>query len=161
LKLLLSAAGVKLETNVMRAADTIRVRFGDQDHAVRVVGSVGGLLVVEVEGRRLYITGTSIGQKRLLWVNGRTIRYERSATAVPRDSQDHGLVSAIPAVVLEVLVEPGDTVAAGSKLLLLESMKMVMPIVASGAGIVRAILCAPGDAVEPGVPLLEIDGLED
>ncbi|MCE7937973.1 MAG: acetyl-CoA carboxylase biotin carboxyl carrier protein subunit [Chloroflexi bacterium CFX6] len=63
----------------------------------------------------------------------------------------------MPAVVVEVLVAPGDAVADGQKLVLLESMKMVLPIVAPHAGVVTAVRCAPGDAVQPGVPLVELD----
>ena len=45
----------------------------------------------------------------------------------------------------------------GDKLILLESMKMVIPIQAPHAGRVGRILCAPGDSVPAGVPLLEIE----
>lgn len=51
----------------------------------------------------------------------------------------------------------GDTVEAGDKLILLESMKMVIPIHAPHDGRVAKILCAPGDSVAAGVPLLEIE----
>jgi len=48
-------------------------------------------------------------------------------------------------------------VAAGDKLILLESMKMVIPIVSPRDGIVARVLCAPGESVPAGVPLVELD----
>jgi len=48
-------------------------------------------------------------------------------------------------------------VAAGDKLILLESMKMVIPIQAPRDGRVARVLCAPGDSVPAGVPLVELE----
>jgi urea carboxylase len=54
------------------------------------------------------------------------------------------------------LVAVGDQVRAGDKLVLLESMKMILPIQAPYDGAVTAINCAPGEAVQPGVPLITL-----
>lgn len=51
-------------------------------------------------------------------------------------------------VVWKVLKEPGDTVEAGESLLLLELMKMEIPVVAPRAGRIERILVGEGDAVE-------------
>ena len=51
----------------------------------------------------------------------------------------------------------GDAVAAGDKLILLESMKMVIPIVAPRAGRVARVLCAVGESVPAGLPLVEME----
>ncbi len=53
--------------------------------------------------------------------------------------------------VLEVLVAPGDTISPGDELLILESMKMEIPVEAEDAGTVAAI------AVEAGQPVQEND----
>jgi urea carboxylase len=45
----------------------------------------------------------------------------------------------------------------GQKLILLESMKMILPIVAPCDGRIVAIHCQPGRAVQTGVQLVEID----
>ena len=55
------------------------------------------------------------------------------------------------------LVKTGQEVKIGDKLILLESMKMILPIQAPHAGIVTGINCVPGQAVQPGVPLVEIE----
>jgi acetyl-CoA carboxylase carboxyltransferase component len=59
--------------------------------------------------------------------------------------------------VLRVDVAPGDRVAAGAVLLLLESMKMEHAVAAAAPGTVAAITVAVGDAVQSGDVLLRID----
>jgi urea carboxylase len=63
----------------------------------------------------------------------------------------------LPANVWQVLVQPGDTVSAGDKLVVLEAMKMEIPITAPVAGIVGSVLCAPGKLVTPGQALCLIE----
>ena len=52
--------------------------------------------------------------------------------------------------VWQVLVEPGARVVAGDRLLILESMKMEIPVVALASGVVRRILVRPGTMVAAG-----------
>lgn len=52
--------------------------------------------------------------------------------------------------VWEVVVEVGAAVAPGDTLMIIESMKMEIPVEAPGAGTVREIRFAKGDAVEEG-----------
>jgi|GEM_PF-130938 len=110
-------------------------------------------------GRRIPLAGAAQGTDRQLWTAGRTLRYGRVvAGGAARHAADAaGLAAVIPSVVLDVLVAPGDTVADGQKLILLESMKMVVAIQAPFAGVVTAVHCAKGEAVQPGVPLLALD----
>jgi biotin carboxyl carrier protein len=49
--------------------------------------------------------------------------------------------------VIEVKVKVGDTVSEDDELLILEAMKMEMPIVASAAGKVTEVKCSKGDSV--------------
>lgn len=59
--------------------------------------------------------------------------------------------------VMEVLVSPGDPVAAGQELLLIESMKMEIPLESPAAGIISEILVAPRQKLTEGMVLLRID----
>ena len=59
--------------------------------------------------------------------------------------------------VWQVLVQPGARVEAGEKLIVLEAMKMEIPITAQEAGTVSEILCAPGRQVSPGQALCLIE----
>ena len=49
--------------------------------------------------------------------------------------------------VIEVKVNVGDTVSEDDELLILEAMKMEMPIVAPAAGKVTEVKCSKGDSV--------------
>ena len=49
--------------------------------------------------------------------------------------------------IIDVKVEVGDTVNEDDELLILEAMKMEMPIVAPTSGKVKEIRCKKGDAV--------------
>lgn len=104
------------------------------------------------------LVGHKDGTKRMLWVNGRTHHYER---VLPRGggsaSHDASLAATIPAVVADILVKDGDQVQEGDKLILLESMKMIIPIQAPHSGTVTAIHCTKGESVQAGIPLIELD----
>ena len=104
------------------------------------------------------LVGHKDGTKRMLWLNGRTHQYER---VLPRGagtaSLDVSLSATIPAVVADILVSVGDQVQDGDKLILLESMKMVIPIQAPYSGTVTAINCKKGESVQTGTPLIELD----
>ena len=62
----------------------------------------------------------------------------------------------ITGTVWKIQVAVGDTVAEGDTVVILESMKMEMPVETSHAGKVAAVLVKEGDAVEEGAPLVEI-----
>ena len=63
--------------------------------------------------------------------------------------------------VWKVLVEPGAQVAAGDTLVILESMKMEIPVLAEVAGVVSDILVSVGDVVNDGDPLVSISPPRD
>jgi len=62
----------------------------------------------------------------------------------------------MPATVLEVSVSVGDTVAYEDELILIESMKMQVPVTAPVAGVVEEILVQPGDVIEGDVLVARI-----
>jgi 3-methylcrotonyl-CoA carboxylase alpha subunit len=66
------------------------------------------------------------------------------------------IASPIPGRVARVLVAPGDSVAAGQVLLVVEAMKMELPIAAAAAATVLTIRCAEGEMVAEGVELVEL-----
>jgi biotin carboxyl carrier protein len=58
--------------------------------------------------------------------------------------------------VWKIVVEVGDHVAVGDPLVVLESMKMEIPVVAVTAGIVHEILCSEGRSIAAGDPVCVI-----
>jgi acetyl/propionyl-CoA carboxylase alpha subunit len=65
----------------------------------------------------------------------------------------------LPGAVTKVLVAPGDPVAEGDGLVVLEAMKMEHTLRAGGAGTVSQIHCAPGLQVDVGDLLVSVDPL--
>ncbi len=95
-------------------------------------------------------------------VQGLSYRIEVDGVSHQIDRDDGGIVHApAPAVVVSIAVKPGDAVAAGDRLAVLEAMKMEMPVVAPFAGRVRQVMTIPNVQVETGAPLLQIDPVAD
>jgi biotin carboxyl carrier protein len=63
----------------------------------------------------------------------------------------------ITGVVFQVSTKPGDAVAAGDPVIVLESMKMEIPVEAPRAGKVREIKVAEGQTVQEGDTVAVID----
>lgn len=66
------------------------------------------------------------------------------------------LVAEMVANVLRVEVAEGATVAAGDTVVLLESMKMEIPVIAETGGVVSAVKVEAGDVVQEGDVLVQI-----
>jgi acetyl/propionyl-CoA carboxylase alpha subunit/acetyl-CoA carboxylase carboxyltransferase component len=106
-----------------------------------------------VFGRRFRIVSVVHGLSYLIEVDGVSHRIDRD---------DGGVVHApAPAVVVSIAVKPGDTVAVGDRLAVLEAMKMEMQVVAPFAGKVRQVMTIPNVQVDTGAPLLQIDPAAD
>ena len=124
------------------------VTIGDEVHRV---------VVRERAGRGAY----------QLWIDGfvydvealdertRTIRDLTAAAKGP--SGPAPLVAPMPGLIVRVRVKPGDAVAAGEGLVVMEAMKMENELRSAGAGTVRAVRVSPGDKVERGAILIELD----
>ena len=65
--------------------------------------------------------------------------------------------SPMAGTVLEVLVSVGDTVSAGDELIILESMKMEIPVEAPAGGKIASIAVEVGTPVDEGALLLSIE----
>lgn len=67
------------------------------------------------------------------------------------------IYSEVSGSVWKVEVVTGQTVAAGDVLMIVESMKMEIPVESPSAGTVRELLVAEGEAVQDGQWLLSLD----
>jgi pyruvate carboxylase subunit B len=75
----------------------------------------------------------------------------------PRATLPGHVTTSMPGTIIEVLVSSGDTVTAGTPLLITEARKMETEIQAPVAGTITAIHVAKGDSVNPDETLIEID----
>jgi acetyl-CoA carboxylase biotin carboxyl carrier protein len=69
----------------------------------------------------------------------------------------HTIVAELVANVGQVLVAVGDTVGPTDTLVILESMKMEIPVLAEVGGVVREVSVATGDAISEGDVIAVID----
>ena len=63
----------------------------------------------------------------------------------------------IPGNIWKIVVSPGDRVKDGDPLVILESMKMEVTVVASRVGRVREVRCAEGRPVGAGETLVVLE----
>jgi acetyl-CoA carboxylase biotin carboxyl carrier protein len=63
----------------------------------------------------------------------------------------------ITGTVWKIEVEVGDTVEEGDAVVILESMKMEMPVEAEDPGVVTEILCTEGQSVSEGDTLVVLE----
>ncbi|MEW6320303.1 MAG: biotin/lipoyl-containing protein [Acidobacteriota bacterium] len=157
-------------------AGRVDVRLGDTilTMAVRADGSVeheGRTYAVSPAGPGLYRVSDGASQWTIavagpaddcwVWVDGRTaagaVTPAGSGRPRRRSAGDAGMMAPMPATVVNVLVTPGATVAKGDTVVLLEAMKMELPVRAPRDGIVTAVRCTAGKLVQPGVALVELE----
>ena len=96
------------------------------------------------------------------WVfhEGRTFVAAVEAEGASRQRTPHGpgsLMAPMPATVIAVNVRAGDAVKAGDVLILLEAMKMELPLRATDEAVVSAVHCSAGDLVQPNVSLVDLE----
>jgi biotin carboxyl carrier protein len=135
--------------------DDGRVVVDDVPGVARPMGK--GEVKVGAEGSTVAWVAAS-GEMRWVFVNGNVYELElRPAGRRRRATTGHSSLSApMPATVIRVEVSPGARVSRGDTLVILEAMKMELPIRADSDGTVTRVACKPGDLVQPGVALVEI-----
>jgi biotin carboxyl carrier protein len=59
--------------------------------------------------------------------------------------------------IIEVKVNVGDTIKEGDEVVILEALKMELPVVANGSGTVKEVKCKKGDTVEADAFLIVLE----
>jgi urea carboxylase len=68
----------------------------------------------------------------------------------PLPAGARGIAAPVPGSVWQVLVHPGDKIAVGQAVMIVESMKMEVRVLASANGTIESIAAAPGQVVRAG-----------
>jgi biotin carboxyl carrier protein len=114
---------------------------------------------IHVEGPRNALVW-AVASDRTAWVfiDGHVFTFEIAQQIRRRRAAGyHGTLSApMPATVRKVAVAPGDAVRHGDVLIVLEAMKMELPVRAPADGTVEAVNCREGDMVQAGQELVEM-----
>lgn len=100
---------------------------------------------------------------RWVFLNGHVYVINTTRSDATRKTQDDelALASPMPAKVAAVKVSPGQAVSRGDVLIMLEAMKMELPIKAPRDGRIKSIACVAGELVQPGTPLVELEPERD
>lgn len=103
--------------------------------------------------------GVADGAARWVFVDGTVYVIESAGGAARPRRRGHGdsLGAPMPATVRKIHVKQGDHVLAGDVLIVLDAMKMELPVRAPRAGRVVGLHCSEGDLVQPGIPLVALE----
>jgi biotin carboxyl carrier protein len=119
-----------------------------------------GVFAVEHGGKSetVYVAGTP-ADSWAFW-NGLVFRLNATASPRARASAHTGgaqaLAAPMPATVIKVFVQPGAHVKKGDTVIVLEAMKMELPIRATGDATVTKVLCREGELVQADAVLIEL-----
>ena len=120
----------------------------------------GWYLVIEGE-KRWRVAIAHAPDATWVFVDGQVARIDVAAPAASRGRTkgrgESGVMAPMPATVVAINTTAGQHVTEGDTVIVLEAMKMELPIKSPRSGIVKAVHCATGDLVQPGVSLLEIE----
>ena len=100
----------------------------------------------------------SVRGRAWVWHRGEVSEIETGPQERTHDAAASGdLAAPLPGVVVAVNARVGDRVERGQTLVIVEAMKMELPVRAPHKGTVRAIRCAVGEQVERGQRLVELE----
>ena len=138
------------------------VRGDAEAVSVHVVSVEEGRAILGVDGAHRHLLFHAEGDALYLSEAGRDFRFDsgRSAASLPEEQGGGRVVAPMHGKILEIAVEPGDTVARGDRLLVIEAMKMQHEIVAPAAGAVTGVLQQAGVQVAAGDPLVDVEVAE-
>ncbi|MBK0061264.1 acetyl/propionyl/methylcrotonyl-CoA carboxylase subunit alpha [Pseudomonas sp. S44] len=149
------------------ARSSLHLSCDGQDQAVALQNSapsafqlLGEHLVQDQDGlRRRYLAIRREGVLYLQWAGElhAVMAFDPIAAAEASQSHQGGLGAPMNGSIVRVLVEAGQTVEAGTALVVLEAMKMEHSIRAPQAGTVKALFCQEGDMVSEGTVLVELE----
>ncbi len=156
------ASEAVLECEVEEASGGVSVSLGGSELELEVHGNdLNRGLVTGKDGKTHAFALVRAGDALQVWLDGRLFIFEPAEPAGPSGGTPSTFAGDIPAPmpgrVVQVLVEPGQAVAAGEPLAIMESMKMELVIEAPADAVVRRVAVTEGEQVERGMRLLELE----
>jgi biotin carboxyl carrier protein len=137
-------------------ADLLTLRSRGIDYRVELRNGVVVVDGSEVEAPR-HAWAVADGDARWVFLDGEVYHFEVQRPGRRKASAHQGSLSApMPATVIRINVAPGDAVKRGDTLLVLEAMKMELPVRAPADGVVEKISCRAGELVQAGVTLIHL-----
>lgn len=152
-RVLVRAEGHAIEVELL---DGI-ARAGDRSFTVAAIDAAEVVVGDGQHQHRLYVAQD--GTTRWVFFDGRVweVEVETPGRARRRAAAAGGLSSPMPATVVRIVASPGTAIKRGDTVLVVEAMKMEMPLRAPQDGTVKAINCREGELVQSGAMLAEIE----
>jgi biotin carboxyl carrier protein len=153
---------------VRREGGDYRIVDGDSSlvvDAVRAGSSPAGVQrwSLLIGHRSIQVDVTRDGTAWVVAIGGATRKYAFTdptrAALARKGAGAHGpgrVTAPMPGRIVRILVEPGQSVARGDGVIVVEAMKMENELTAARDGVVTSIVVAEGQTVEAGAVLLEI-----
>ncbi|MGY4534620.1 3-methylcrotonyl-CoA carboxylase alpha subunit [Pseudomonas sp. TE3786] len=152
-------AGLPAETD-------LHLSCGGEQQVIRLRGSDSS---VQLRGDYLLVDDHGLRRQHLAIRQGATLYldwqnelhavqlFDPIAAAEASHQQHGGLTAPMNGSIVRVLVKPGQSVVAGTALVVLEAMKMEHSIRAPQDGTVKALYCAESEMVAEGAVLVELE----
>ena len=153
----------RYQVDVRSADDVYRAVVRGANGSVEVAATVierDGRLAIVADGSEFTATVVADGEERHVFTGGAHCRLhliDPLAHAGEEESPGGHLRAPMAGTVVAVAVKPGDRVAKGATLIILEAMKMEHTIVAPAPGVVTAVNYRVGDRVKDGADLVDLD----
>lgn len=157
--------GVPARLEVHRDGELHRYRLGDgPERRAQLAEVEPGVFSVLLDGRSYEARAEAGDECVWIAVRGRRFRIaitdprrwtESSASAHGHDRET--ILASMPGKIVRVLVQPGETVAAGQGVIVVEAMKMQNEMKARRAGRVTAVPVREGETVAAGAILATIE----
>ncbi|MBU6272400.1 MAG: biotin/lipoyl-binding protein [Betaproteobacteria bacterium] len=147
-----------VEYRALRDGD-LEVGLDGRQRRVRVLQADARGIAFEADGLRLSLAITVSGERHLVHGPFGDLELQRQSRfpAAGGAPFTGGLKAPMPGRVLAVAVQPGQTVAKGDLLLVLEAMKMEHRITAPTAGRIDSVRVTEGEQVANGALLIQLD----
>ena len=139
----------------------VRYRSKEELSTSSAAGAPPDEYVIKVDGRNYHLAfeGTSVTvDGNVYQVSMEEVDGTTSSPATKTMGPSTQVSAQMPGVVLRIMANVGDRVKVGDSLMVLEAMKMEVPVSSPVAGVVRSFLVSAGDHVTNGQPLAEVNG---
>jgi len=149
----------RFEPVVKTTSDGYEVSVSGETFSFSVEEESAGVFILRSGPRTVRFQLAREGNTTHLFWEGAVYRLtdEREGERPGRRHDGEALEAPMPGRVAAVKAKPGQRVARGDELLIVEAMKMENALRAPRDGVVRAVHVTPGEMVAPGRPLIEIE----
>ncbi|MBM4342495.1 MAG: hypothetical protein FJ100_03865 [Deltaproteobacteria bacterium] len=152
---LLGDAGDVVHARVDGRPVTLRVQ-ATPDGRIAVQTTNGSILARAFEDQGETVVLTGLQQRRYAIQDARAAWLSGAAGSKARGGR---IKASMPGRVVRVGCKPGDVVADGAVVAVLEAMKMENDVRATGGGVVKVVAVQAGDNVETGALLVELEAV--